>query len=425
MFLVTAEVTVGPLAPELLGASIDLPRSGSTSNAAALTVGGWVVGRTAAVRELRLLSRDSLVRRLRLTEDRPDVAAHLNNAPGSMKSGFMATLDTTDGGPLVVRALLADGVEIGIGQIDLRRSWLSGTHPQERGVVSVVIPCFNHGHFLAAAIESCLQQSYPRVEIVVVDDGSSDNTQEVARRYDGVRYVRQENGGLAAARNTGIRRSNGEYLMFLDADDRLVPEAVRLNVELLERCHECAFVSGEHCYIGVEGRRTNEWARPVVQEQHYAALLRSNYIGCHAAVTYRRSVFQAVGGFDAGLTCCEDYDIYLRIARRFPVRAHGELVAEYRRYGSSMSEDRASMLRGAITVLRRQRQWSAEDPRRRAALAEGFRYWQDYYGPSVASRTRQALITPGRRGRGVVELLQLAVHAPRHLVAVLNGRNRV
>ncbi len=120
-------------------------------------------------------------------------------------------------------------------------------------LVSVVIPCYNQAHFLGEAIESVLAQSYPHLEIVVVDDGSPDNTEEVAARYPGVRYVRQENQGLAAARNTGLRHSRGDYLVFLDADDRLLPEAVEAGLEHLHAHPECAFAFGKWRLIAVDG----------------------------------------------------------------------------------------------------------------------------------------------------------------------------
>src|ERR687890_856397 len=94
------------------------------------------------------------------------------------------------------------------------------------GLVSVVIPCYNQAHFLGEAIESVLAQSYPRFEIIVVDDGSTDDTSKVAARHPGGRYVYQNNQGVSAARNSGLARSEGEYVVFLDADDRLLPEAL-------------------------------------------------------------------------------------------------------------------------------------------------------------------------------------------------------
>ena len=99
-------------------------------------------------------------------------------------------------------------------------------HGLKTPLVSVVIPCYNQAHFLGEAIESVLKQTYKHFEIVVVDDGSTDNTSEVARRYSGIRCIEQANQGLSAARNTGIRESKGEYLVFLDADDRLRPIAL-------------------------------------------------------------------------------------------------------------------------------------------------------------------------------------------------------
>ena len=91
--------------------------------------------------------------------------------------------------------------------------------------VSVVIPCYRQAHYLPTAVDSALAQTHPDVEVIVVDDGSDDDTAAVAARYGArVRYVRRPNGGLAAARNTGVAASTATYLKFLDADDHLVPE---------------------------------------------------------------------------------------------------------------------------------------------------------------------------------------------------------
>src|ERR671911_2120937 len=130
--------------------------------------------------------------------------------------------------------------------VEAKRDIRSPQKEQEgvAGLVSVVIPCYNQAHFLGEAIESVLAQSYPRFEIIVVDDGSTDDTSKVAARYPGVRYVYQNNQGVSAARNSGLARSEGEYVVFLDADDRLLPEALETGLKCLEARPECAFVSG-------------------------------------------------------------------------------------------------------------------------------------------------------------------------------------
>src|SRR5215208_7052146 len=121
------------------------------------------------------------------------------------------------------------------------------------GLVSVVIPCYNQAHFLGEAIESVLAQSYKDFEIVVVDDGSPDDTSEVASRYEEVRLIRQKNSGLAGARNRGLAEAEGAYVVFLDSDDRLMPEALEVGVRELASHPECAFVCGTLTYISVEG----------------------------------------------------------------------------------------------------------------------------------------------------------------------------
>src|SRR5688500_18999403 len=98
-------------------------------------------------------------------------------------------------------------------------------------LVSVIITCYNHAHYLPVAIDSVMMQGYPNREIIVVDDGSSDNTRQVAANYPDVKYIFQNNSGLSAARNTGIKNSCGELLLFLDADDWLYDDALKTNTK--------------------------------------------------------------------------------------------------------------------------------------------------------------------------------------------------
>ena len=120
--------------------------------------------------------------------------------------------------------------------------------------VSVVIPCFNQGRFLGEAIASAAAQRGLVSEIVVVDDGSTDETPAVATRDGSVRYLRQERRGLSEARNSGWRASSGDYLVFLDADDRLLPGAVEAGFEAFRRWPQAAFVFGHYELINERGR---------------------------------------------------------------------------------------------------------------------------------------------------------------------------
>src|SRR4029450_6964262 len=138
-----------------------------------------------------------------------------------------------------------------LGSIRLRRP---GAAEAKKGpLVSVVIPRYRQAHFLSEAIESVLGQTYPNVEVVVVDDGSPDNVGPVAGRYPGAVYVRQQNAGVSAARNEGVERSSGEFAIFLDADDRLLAGGVEAGLEQLKQHQDHAFASGQFRFIGADG----------------------------------------------------------------------------------------------------------------------------------------------------------------------------
>jgi glycosyltransferase involved in cell wall biosynthesis len=270
----------------------------------------------------------------------------------------------------------------------------------QQPVVSVIIPCFRQAHFLRDSIDSALAQTYPHVEVVVVDDGSPDDASAVAARYPTVRSVRQRNQGLSSARNAGFMESTGRYLVFLDADDRLTPDALRLGVSELTAHPECAFVAGEHRLIDELGHPMPAAPRPFVSRDHYLELLKTNFIWCPASVMYRRSVFAAVGTFDPSLRSAEDYDLYLRIARQFPIRTHRHVVAEYRLHQSAMSRNTSRMLKFAVKVLRAQRRHLKGDPDLEAACATGIEAYQTLYGVPLIRQI--AIHMRRRRWRRVV-----------------------
>ena len=247
-------------------------------------------------------------------------------------------------------------------------------------IVSVIIPCFNQGRYLHDAIESVTSQGYPRIEIIVVDDGSTDETRQITEKYQGVKYVYQVNQGPSSARNTGIKNSGGDFLVFLDADDWLLPDAITTNLSYLEQNIELAFVSGGHKRVFIENGRTQNFIREI-ESDHYYHLLHGNYIGTPASVMFSRRLFDEFL-YDPDLSACEEYDICLRIARKFPVQHHTKIISAYRIHSPSISSDPLLMLKTALIALGKQRKFLLND-RERRAYREGKRYARDYYYPRI------------------------------------------
>lgn len=289
------------------------------------------------------------------------------------------------------------------------------------GLVSVIIPCYGQAHYLGEAIESVLAQTYPRIEIIVIDDGSPDDTSEVAARYPGVRCIRQQNQGLSAARNAGINASRGSYLAFLDADDRLVPAGIQAGIECLDAHPACAFAWGHHRYIRADGSVRSQHSQPGMGDDAYCALLEVNLIGMCATVLYRREIFEEVGGFRTDLRSCEDHELYLRIARGHVIARHDRLVAEYRWHDANMTNNATRMLRSALQVYDLQDPWIARDPVCLGACRTGIRFARRYFAGRLLQDLRQNLLA--RRLRAVVSgLAQLARFVPAWLAAVRRER---
>jgi hypothetical protein len=206
-----------------------------------------------------------------------------------------------------------------------------------------------------------------------------------------VRYVYQENAGLSSARNTGLRHSGGEFLVFLDADDRLLPDALDIGVSYIRQHPECAFVSGHCRVIDVTGAIIPSPRQLRVEREHYLTLLRGEpYIWCPATVLYRRGVFDFVHGFNPELNPAADYELYLHITRDFPVYSHGHVIAECRQHSSKMSPDASKMERAALVAHEAQWNFAKANSRYSEAYAVGTRFWQnDYPFQQMVSRIRE------------------------------------
>jgi glycosyltransferase involved in cell wall biosynthesis len=255
----------------------------------------------------------------------------------------------------------------------------SASTQEHEPAVSVVIVCYNQATYLLDAIRTVLGQNYLDFEVVLVDDGSTDNTAEIARGFPEIHYVHQPNRGLAAARNIGLKASRGRYVVFLDADDRLLPNALEAGVSCFREHPRSGFVFGRFLNLYSDGST----AQPALHGKqltgdHYLHFLQWNVVGMNATVMYSREVLSSAGGFNEGLDACEDYDVYLRIARQWEVTQHDGLVAEYRRHAANISCDNVLMLRAVLRVLRMESH-CVRDSRHRAALRRGATTWKRYY----------------------------------------------
>ncbi|MBC7936181.1 MAG: glycosyltransferase [Rhizobacter sp.] len=247
-----------------------------------------------------------------------------------------------------------------------------------RALVSVVIPCYNHAKYLGAAIESVGNQTYPYKEIIVVDDGSTENIFSICEKYPVlVKYVRVERVGLSAARNIGVQYSKGAYLVFLDADDLLYPEALEINRYFLNYYKEAMMVSGGHNRINEKGEYLSSPVSKITEGNNYSALLQGNYIAMEGTAMYRRELFFHFS-FNTGIKSCEDYQLNLQVARYFPVFGHDKIVAAYRIHRHNMSNNKSHMIQYALKVLRAEEKKLVSEEER-IAWRQGMENWKSYY----------------------------------------------
>lgn len=212
-----------------------------------------------------------------------------------------------------------------------------------KDLISIIIPCFRQAHYLPKAIQSCINQTYNNIEIIVVDDGSPDNVQEAISPYENkIKLIQQENQGLSEARNTGIKFSSGNYLIFLDADDFLGHDTVTSQLNFIKKTDDANVVVCRNKLFETITRSSaptiiGEW--PLFKQALGIHLCYFNIAPCHAFLFRRNTIIQT-GYFDSQLKACEDYDFWLRVAVNgsIPIYNPKGLVF-YRRHAKSMSSN--------------------------------------------------------------------------------------
>lgn len=217
--------------------------------------------------------------------------------------------------------------------------------------VSVVIPTYNYGRFIKETINSVLDQTCPPSEIIVVDDGSTDETAAVVGGFvEAVRYIRQDNAGVCAARNRGVSESNSDLIAFLDADDTWEPSNLEKQVARFESDEALGLV---HCGMREFDSETGETIRLYMEggEEGVAdnlLLWEGPVIVGPGAVTVTRKAFDRVGGFDARMKVGEDWDFCYRVARLFKIGFIAEPLLNYRRHNAAAHHNVENMERGML-----------------------------------------------------------------------------
>ncbi len=231
---------------------------------------------------------------------------------------------------------------------------VSGEHNPSHPLVSVIVPTFNRSHLLGAAVNSVLEQTYPNIELIVIDDGSTDKTGQVVSSFGAdVRYMYQQNRGPSAARNRGISISNGSYLIFLDDDDLLKPTMVERTVGLVENASgDVGAAHVDYEYFGAnESQRLAMPRKPRRGPETIDRLVKANFIPINTALLRRKCV-EAIGGFDDGLRGYEDWDFLLRAALAgYRFLFVPEQLALIRLHQGRLSSDSVAIARSAVRMI--------------------------------------------------------------------------
>lgn len=276
--------------------------------------------------------------------------------------------------------------------------------------VSVVIPAYNYAHYLPEAVDSVLSQTHPHVELIVVNDGSTDDTKAVLDSYgDRLVAVHQENQGLSAARNTGIRTASHDFVAFLDADDIWEPEKLACQMaRFAELSDDYGLVAcNRGIFDGAGGRQPEATTfRKVKQNDQeirvYDLLLRTRF--SPSSVVARRACFDTCGFFDTSLRSSEDRDMWLRIAENWRLFWDERVLCYIRKHGDNMSANAPRMKRNMLKVLHAARQ-------RNLSRAKAPLLWRRVFA-FVHFQVAWMHYESGHRGKAVAELLLSWLRSP-------------
>ncbi len=220
--------------------------------------------------------------------------------------------------------------------------------------VSVIIPTYNHANYVAESIESVLSQTYKDYELIIVNDGSPDDTEEVLQPYihrGQIRYICQENQGQASARNRGLSECQGKYVAFLDDDDLWPMDKLQWQVEYLEANSQCNVVGGAVVMLDNNSPRGDVCNESGHSMLTYAQLFYGNPFNSPGQVLIRKSALEGIGGFDTSIWGADDFDVFLRLAELSPIASFLKTALYYRLHSSNASRNHLRMLQNSRTCM--------------------------------------------------------------------------
>ncbi|MEG5067316.1 glycosyltransferase family A protein [Microcoleus sp. B3-A4] len=239
-------------------------------------------------------------------------------------------------------------------------------------LVSVIIPAYNAEQFIEETLKSVLAQTYPEIEVLVVDDGSQDRTAEIvekiSKKHSRVQLLKQQNAGVAAARNLAIQKSRGEYIAPIDADDIWYPENIEKQVQCMREGEpSLGVVYSWSLDIDENGFLTGGIRAFTIEGEVYETLICHNFLGNASASMIRRSALDKVGFYDTSYIeksaqGCEDWDLYLRLAEYYQFGVVPEFLIGYRKVYTSMSSNYVAMAKSHALMLQDVKQRHPEIP---------------------------------------------------------------
>lgn len=218
--------------------------------------------------------------------------------------------------------------------------------------VSIIIPTYNRAKLLSEAIESALSQTYQDFEIIVIDDGSMDNTNEMIELYikkhpQKVNYFYQVNKGLSSARNSGIRKARGEYIAFLDSDDRWLPNKLEIQMKIIDE-EKVDFVYS-YAYVEIDGRMSTQFKPSAPALNFYDLFVKGKSLVI-STVVIKRDYIEKAGMFDETLRVAEDCDLWIRVLLCYKVKFIDTPLIIYRVHNSNLSSDMEIINKAGIKI---------------------------------------------------------------------------